>query len=320
MKAIVQQRYGSADVLALRDIQAPVPGRGEVLVRVRAAGVHAGDWHLMTGTPRAIRLGSGLVKPRSPVRGTELAGVVEATGPGVSALKPGDEVFGVGRGAFAELAVAKADKLVLKPAELDFVAAAALAESGTTALRAVRDKGEVRSGQRVLVLGAGGGVGSFAVQLARHYGATVTGVGSSSKVEFIRSLGAAEVVDYTKADFTGVYDVIVDCGGLRPLPRLREALTPDGTLVLVGGEGGGGILGGALGRTVKAQLLGRSGGRRLRPLLSLGTGKDFEDLRELAVAGALRPAVDRTYPLAEAALAMRAWERRDVRGKVVITP
>jgi NADPH:quinone reductase-like Zn-dependent oxidoreductase len=240
MKAMVQDRYGSADVLELSDIETPQVGEGAVLLRVEAASVHVGDWHVMTGRPYLIRMVSGLRAPKLRVRGTDVAGRVEALGAGVGGLHEGDEVYGTCDGAFAEHALAHADRLAPKPANLTFAQAACVPTSGTTALQAVRDRAKVRPGQRVLIIGAGGGVGSFAVQIAKAFGAHVTGVCSTGTVELVRSIGADEVIDYTREDIAGAaprYDVVLDIAGNRPVSQLRGVLAPRGTLVIVGGEG-----------------------------------------------------------------------------------
>jgi NADPH:quinone reductase-like Zn-dependent oxidoreductase len=243
MKAIVQDTYGSPDVLQLREIDKPVVGDDNVLVRVHAAGVDQRVWHLMAGLPYLVRLaGVGLRAPKNPVRGVDVGGRVEAVGVNLIQFQPGDEVFGTCRGSFAEYACARADQLAPKPANLTFEQAAAVPVSGCTALQAVRDRGKIRPGQRVLIIGAGGGVGTFAVQLAKAFGAEVTGVSSTTKVELVRSIGADRVIDYTREDFAddrNCYDVILDIAGNRSLSHLRRALAPEGTLVLVGGEGGG---------------------------------------------------------------------------------
>src|SRR4051794_3471488 len=239
MKAIVQDAYGEAEVLRLEDVDVPQPGPGEVLVAVRAAGVDRGAWHVMTGLPYLGRLGFGLRRPRNRVRGLDVAGTVEAVGADVTRFGKGDEVFGTCRGAYAEYATARADHLALKPAHLTFEQAAALPTSGATALHALRHPGD-----RVLVIGAGGGVGSFAVQLAKARGAHVTGVCSTAKVDLVRRLGADEVIDYTRDPLTGQYDLILDIAGNRTLSTLRALLTPHGTLVIVGGENGGNFSGG----------------------------------------------------------------------------
>jgi NADPH:quinone reductase-like Zn-dependent oxidoreductase len=324
MKAIVQDRYGGPDVLEFRDIDEPVPAGNEVLVQVRAAGLHRGDWHIMTGIPYMIRIAVptlGLRKPKVPVLGMDVAGTVEAVGAAVTRFRPGDEVFGWCAGSFAEYACAAEDQFAAKPAILSFEQAAVVPISGLAALQAVRDVGEVRPGQQVLVIGAAGAVGWFAVQLAKAFGAQVTGVASTTQVELVRSVGADEVVDYTRQDVTDGtrhWDVIIDTGGRRTLSQLRRALTPKGTLVIVGGEGGGRWMGGFL-RNLRAPLVSRFVGQRLRMLVSKERPEDLQTLRELIEAGKLTPLIGRTYPLGEAAEAMRALEAGNTRGKVVIT-
>jgi NADPH:quinone reductase-like Zn-dependent oxidoreductase len=324
MKAIVQDRYGGPEVLAFADIDRPVPAGNQVLVKVHAAGVHRGDWHIMTGLPYMIRLvvpTLGLRRPKVPVLGMDLAGTVAAVGAGVTRLRPGDEVFGWADGAFAEYACTPEDQLAAKPATLSFTQAAVVPISGFAALQAVRDVGEVRAGQRVLVIGAAGAVGWFAVQLATAFGAQVTGVASTSQVELVRSVGVDEVIDYTRQDVTDgtrQWDVIIDTGGRRTLSRLRRALTPTGTLVIVGGEGGGRWMGGFL-RNLRAPVLSRFVGQRLRMLASKERPEDLQTLRELIEAGKLTPRIGRTYPLGEAAEAMRALEAGNTRGKIAIT-
>ncbi|MEV8532490.1 NAD(P)-dependent alcohol dehydrogenase [Streptomyces sp. NPDC051211] len=322
MKAIVQDRYGSAEVLELADIPVPVPGPAEVLVRVHAAGVHIGDWHLMAGLPSIGRLfGMGYRRPRTRVRGHEFAGRVEAVGPKVTGFAPGDEVFGVGTGAFAEYACARQDRIVARPAGLGVEQAAALPVSGQTALQGLRDTGGLKEGQRVLVIGAAGGVGSYAVQLARALGAAeVTGVCSTGKVDLVRSLGADAVIDYTREDFADAgprYDLILDTAGNRPLPLLRRALAPDGTLVIVGGEGGSRFFG-TLDRQLRASLLSPFIRQRLRTLVAADRAADLRELAELVVAGRLVPAVERTYQLSEVPEAIRHLEGGHARGKGVI--
>src|SRR5437016_928598 len=258
MKAIVRDAYGSAEVLRLAEIDKPVAGEGEVLLRVHAAGVDQGVWHLMTGTPYAMRLaGFGIRAPKNALLGYDVAGRVEAVGTRVTEFRPGQEVFGTCRGSFAEYAVARPDRLLSKPDNVSFEQAAAVPISGYAALQAVREHGSVRPGQRVLIIGAGGGVGTFAVQLAKAYGAEVTGVCSTAKTELVRSIGADYVIDYTREDFAdggNRYDVILDIAGNRSLSHLRRALAPEGTLVIVGGEGGGKWLGG-IDRQLRAHLL-----------------------------------------------------------------
>lgn len=324
MKAIVQDRYGGPDVLELRDIDQPVPRDNEVLIEVRAAGLHRGDWHIMTGLPYMIRLAVptlGLRKPKVPVLGMDVAGTVAAVGKDVTQFGPGDEVFGWTDGSFAEYAVAPEDHLAAKPVTLSFEEAAVVPISGFAALQAVRDVGEVQAGQTVLVLGAAGAVGWFAVQLAKAFGAHVTGLASTGQLELVGSIGADEVIDYTRTDVTDgsrQWDVIVDTGGRRTLSQLRRALTPKGTLVIVGGEGGGRLMGGFL-RNLRAPLVSRFVGQRLRMLASKPNQDDLQVLRELIEAGKLRPLVGRTYPLGEVPEAMWALEAGSTRGKIVIT-
>ncbi len=322
MKAITQDRYGDADVLELRDIPRPTVGKGCVRVRVRTAGVDMGAWHLMTGLPQLGRFfGLGLRRPKNPVRGLELAGVVDAIGEGVTRFKVGDEVFGVGDGAFAEYAIAKERYLVHKPSGVSFDDAAASAVSGITAMQAVHREGRVEAGQRVLVLGAGGGVGSFAVQLAKAAGAHVTGVCSTAKVELVQSLGADAVIDYRTSELDGEYDLIIDTGGQRPLAVLRALLSPAGTLVIVGGEGGSRFLGG-LSRTLAASLpslpWGSRSRQKLRSLISLTTVDGLERVAALLANGSMHAAIERRYPLAEVPDAMRRLAAGEAQGKLVI--
>ena len=324
MKAVVQDRYGGPEVLEFRDIDQPVPKDNEVLVKVQAAGVHRGDWHIMTGLPYMIRLvvpALGPRRPKVPVLGMDVAGRVEAVGKDVTRFRPGEEVFGWTDGSFAEYAVAPEDHLAAKPGALSFEEAAVVPISGFAALQAVRDVGEVQAGQRVLVLGAAGAVGWFAVQIAKAFGAHVTGVASTSQLELVGSIGADEVIDYTRTDVTDgtrQWEVIVDTGGRRTLAQLRRALTPTGTLAIVGGEGGGRLMGGFL-RNLRAPVLSRFIGQRLRMLASKPNQKDLQVLRELIEAGKLRPLIGRTYPLGEVPEAMRALEAGKTRGKIVIT-
>jgi NADPH:quinone reductase-like Zn-dependent oxidoreductase len=324
MKAIVQDRYGGPEVLEFRDIDQPVPADNEVLVQVQAAGLHRGDWHVMTGLPYMIRLvvpSLGLGKPKVPVLGMDVAGRVEAVGARVTRFQPGDEVFGWCDGSLAEYACAGEDHFAAKPAGLSFEEAAVVPISGFAALQGVRDVGEVQPGQQVLVIGAAGAVGWFAVQLAKAFGARVTGVASTTQVELVRSVGADEVIDYTRQDVTDgtrQWEVIIDTGGRRTLSQLRRALTANGTLVIVGGEGGGRWMGGFL-RNLRAPVVSRFVGQRLRMLVSKERQEDLEALRELVEAGKLRPLIGRTYPLGEAPEAMRALEAGNTRGKIVIT-
>lgn len=322
MKAVVQDVYGSADVLHLSDIPTPVPADGEVLIRVRAAGVDQGVWHLMTGMPYLVRLfGYGLKKPKVPVRGREVAGVVEAVGAGATRFQPGDEVFGTCEGSFAEFVCAKEDLMARKPANLTFEEAAAAPISAVTALQAVRDVGKVAAGQKVLVIGAGGGVGSFAVQLAKAFGAETTGVCSTGKMDLVRSLGADHVIDYTHDDFSraGVlYDVILDTAGNRPLSVSRKALAPEGTLVIVGGEGGGKLTGG-FERSLGAPLASLFSGQKFKGLVSTENHRDLDALTAMIEAGSVKPAIDKVYPLAEAPAAVAYLHEGRVRGKVVVS-
>ncbi|MFI8362017.1 NAD(P)-dependent alcohol dehydrogenase [Streptomyces sp. NPDC085612] len=320
MKAMVQDVYGPPEVLRPEETDRPVPGPGRVLVRVHAAGVDQGVWHLMAGMPYAVRAVTGLRAPRARIRGMDLAGRVEAVGPGVTRFRPGDEVYGSGEGSFAEYACAKEGALAPKPRNLTFEQAATVPVSGCTALTALRETGRVRPGQSVLVLGASGGVGSFAVQLAKAFGAHVTGVCSAGKADFVRSLGADEVLDYAAqdpVDGSRRHDLVLDIAGNRPLSRLRGALTPRGTLVIVGGEGGGRWLGGNE-RSLGALLLSPFVSHRLRPLTSLVKAADLEALTELLEAGSVSPAVHRGYRLEEVPDAIRDLRAGHVRGKAVI--
>jgi NADPH:quinone reductase-like Zn-dependent oxidoreductase len=326
MKAIVQDRYGDLDVLELRDIDQPVPKDNEVLVQVHAAGLDRGVVHVMSGLPYMIRLvvpTLGLRRPKVPVRGMDVAGRVEAVGSNVTRFQLGDEVFGwTDGGSYAEYTCAPEDHLAPKPAALTFEQAAAVPISAFAALQALRDEGQVQPGQRVLVIGAAGGVGSFAVQLAKAFGADVTGVASTAQVDLVRSLGANDVVDYTREDPTDGrrhWDLILDTAGHRSLSQLRRALTPRGTLVIVGSEVRGRWLGG-FDRNLRAVALSRLVGQRLRMLGSKPRQEDLQTLRELIEAGKLTPVIDRTYPLREVPQAIRYLvEGHGGGGKVVIT-
>ncbi|MEX0658840.1 MAG: NAD(P)-dependent alcohol dehydrogenase [Egibacteraceae bacterium] len=321
MKAIVHHRYGTADVLELADIDKPDSADDEVLVHVHAAGVDRGVWHLMAGLPYPIRLaGYGLRAPKNPVPGMDLAGVVEAVGKDVTRFQPGDEVFGIGKGTYAEYARAPERKLAPKPANLTFEQAATVAISGLTALQALRDHGKVHPGQQVLVIGASGGVGTYAVQLAKAFGATVTGVCSTTKVDLVRSIGADHVIDYLQQDFAESgrgFDLILDIGGNSPLSRLRKVLTPKGTLIIVGGEGGGRWLGG-LDRQMRASAQSLFVGQKQGTFMSRENHEDMIVLADLIEAGKVTPVVDRCYPLSEAAHAIRHIEEGRARGKVVV--
>jgi NADPH:quinone reductase-like Zn-dependent oxidoreductase len=322
MKAIVQDRYGSADVLAFRDIEDPVVGDGDVLVRVHAAGCGPDVWHLMTGMPYMARPAIGLRRPKIGVRGWDVAGTVEAVGTNIKGFRPSDQVMGTAEGSFAELVIAQPDKLVAKPAGLSFEQAAAVPISGTTALRAVRDKGRVQPEQTVLVIGAAGGVGSLAVQIAKASGGKVTGVCSTSKADLVRSIGADDVIDYTREDFADGsrrWDVILDTAGRRPLSQLRRALTPKGTLVIVGGDGGGHWTGGFFRGMLRAPLVSLFVGQKLGGLNSKVKQEDLQVLKELIEAGKVTPVIDRTYPLIEAPDAIRYLAEGHARGKIVVT-
>jgi NADPH:quinone reductase-like Zn-dependent oxidoreductase len=321
MRAIVGESYGSADVLRLSDIDRPEIARDEVLVRVEAAGLDRGVWHVMTGLPYPIRLaGYGLRAPKNPVPGMDLAGIVEEVGAGVTRFAPGDAVFGIGKGTFAEFARALETKLAPKPANLTAEQAAVVAVSGLTALQGLRDRGKVGAGQQVLVIGASGGVGTYAVQLAKVFGAEVTAVCSTTKVDLVRSLGADHVVDYLREDFADGerrYDVILDIGGNAPLSRLRRALTAKGTLVIVGGESGGRWLGGN-DRQLRAIVLSRFVDQTLTTFIAGENHRDMLVLKELIEAGEVTPVIDRSFPLAEVPEAIRYLEQGRARGKVVI--
>ena len=322
MRAIAQHRYGGPDVLQLEQRPLPAVGDDEVLVRVRAAGVDRGVWHLMAGLPYLMRVvGFGLHAPKNPVPGMDLAGTVAAVGKNVTRFRVGDEVFGVGKGSFAEYAVAPEAKLAHKPANLSFEQAAALAISGMTALQGLRDVAKLQAGEKVLILGASGGVGSYAVQIAKAFGAEVTGVGSTSKIELVKSLGADHVIDYTREDITDSgtrYDVILDIGGNRSLSKLRRALKPRGRLVIVGGENGGRLLGG-LERLLRAMLLSPFVSQTLASFISGERQEDLQTLKEMAEAGNITPRIDRAFPLVEAAEAVRYLEQGRARGKLVIS-
>jgi NADPH:quinone reductase-like Zn-dependent oxidoreductase len=322
MKAIFRDEYGSPDVLQLRDIDKPEITDDEVLLRVRAAGVGRDVWHVMAGLPYPIRLaGYGLRGPKNPVIGSDVAGVVEAVGEDVSRFRPGDEVFGIGEGSLAEYARAREDKLAPKPSNLSFEQAAAVPVTGLTALQAVRDHGRVAPEQEVLIIGASGGVGTFAVQIAKAFGAHVSGVCSTAKVEMVRSIGADHVIDYTREDFAQSerrYDLILDIGGNSSLARLRRALTPEGTLVIVGGEGGGRWLGGT-DRQLRATILSRFVEQKLGTFVARQNRKDLILLKKLIESGKLKAVIDRTYPLAETPEAIRYLAEGHAQGKVVVT-
>jgi len=321
MKAMVQDTYGSAEVLELREIDKPEIADDQVLVRVRAAGVNPADWAVMSGLPYVARPVYGLRKPKNPVRGTDVAGQVEAVGTSVTRFRPGDEVFGWCVGAYAEYASVSEDTLALKPANLTFAQAASVPMAGLVALQALRDHGNVRAGQSVLINGASGGIGTFAVQIAKSLGAQVTGVCSTGNADMVRSIGADLVIDYTQKDFTQGgqrYDFILDNVANHPLSDLRGALTPTGTLV----PNGGGFdnrwfASGA--RVIRAHVIDRFVSNTLRPFLVSFNLEDLVALKELIEAGKLTPVMDRTYPLAETPQAISHVGKGHTRGKVAIT-
>jgi len=325
MKAIVQDEYGSApeDILRLAEIDRPVIGDDEVLVRVRAASVDRGTWHLMTGLPKLMRImGFGFRRPKAPNPGRCLAGTVEAVGQDVTEFKPGDEVYGTCDGSFAEYARARVGLLAGKPANLSFEQAATVPVSGVTGLQGVRDRAQVQPGEKVLIIGASGGVGTFAVQIAKAVGAEVTGVCSMAKMNLVRTLGADHVVDYTRDDFADsekCYDAILDIGGNSRLSHLRRALTSGGRLVIIGGETDGRWLGG-FDRQLRAMMLSPLVRQKLGILGAKENSADLSVLRELLESGKVTPAVDRTYPLSETPAAIRYLQKGSARGKIVITP
>jgi NADPH:quinone reductase-like Zn-dependent oxidoreductase len=314
MKAMVHDRYGSPDVLELRDIDRPSPKPNEVLLRVRAAGVDQGVWHMVSGLPYLGRLAFGPRRPRNPVPGLDVAGVVESVGAKVTDFEPGDEVFGVTRGSFAEYATAKT--IVHKPANLTFEQAAAVPVSACTALTALRG---VEAGQRVMIIGAGGGVGSYAVQLATAFGAKVTAVCGPTKAELVRSLGATEVIDYTREQLTGEYDMLLDIAGGRSLPTLRRLLTRRGTLVLVGAEDGNRWIS-PLERTFAGLIQRPFTSRRFRAPVSIVRLPDLTRLSALLTEGKITPAIDRTFSLGDVPAAITYLREGRARGKIVVTP
>jgi NADPH:quinone reductase-like Zn-dependent oxidoreductase len=317
MKAILQRRYGSPDLLTLEELPLPEPGPSEVRVRVRAASVFAGDLYAVRGTPFFVRFYTGLRRPRNPIPGIDLAGVVEGTGSGVTELRTGDEVFGFASGSLAELVCVPADHLARLPRNLTFEQAAAVPEAGMTALQGLRDHGRVRAGQRVLVIGASGGVGTFAVQIAKALGAEVTGVCGPANAELVRSIGAAHVVDYTRTDVTTAgsrYDVIFQAAGTASPRRLRRVLVPGGTLVLSSGQGR--VAG--VDRILTAVALNPFVRERLVVFVTKENGTDLGILADMVAAGQVTPVIDRTYPLAKAAEALTYLEAGHARGKVVI--
>ena len=321
MKALTQDRYGTADVLELRDIERPKPREGQVLVRVVAAGMDRGAWHFMAGEPYLMRLlGFGLRAPSVAVPGTNFAGVVEAVGPAVTAFKLGDEVYGATRGTFAEYAVAPIGKVAPKPPQLSFEQAAVLPYPTFVAMQALRDHGHVQPGQRVLVVGASGAVGTIAVQLATAFGATVTGVCSGGHADLVRSLGASEVIDYTREDFTDgsrAFDLILDIGGRTSVARLRRALTRTGTLVIVGGEGDRWI--GGTQRQLWATVLSAFVPQKLVAFVVKENAGELLQMNELIAAGKVTPVLGPAFALADGAAAVAAFETGDADGRIVIS-
>jgi 2-desacetyl-2-hydroxyethyl bacteriochlorophyllide A dehydrogenase len=312
MKAIVYTQYGSPDVLRLIEVATPAPKDNEVLIRVRAAAVNPLDWHLMRGEPRIARLVFGPIKPRDTRPGRDVAGEVVEVGKNVTHFKPGDAVFGVCRGAFAEYACALESRLVTKPDNVTFEQAAAVPVAALTALQGLRDRGRIRNGHKVLINGAAGGVGSFAVQIAESFGADVTGVCSTGNVDRVRAIGAHHVIDYTREDFTRSgqrYDVVFDAVGNRSLADCRRAMTSNGALVLAG----------ASDEILRAIVLSWFSRQRLRPFLARVRKDDLLTLRELLATGAIVPVIDRTYPLSDVPAAVRYSEEGHARGKLVIT-
>jgi len=325
MKAVVYTNYGSPDVLEIRDVKKPVPNDDQILIKVRAVAVNPLDWHFMEGTPYIMRaMGVGLRKPKDPRLGVDYAGQVEAVGKNVTQFKPGDEVFGGKTGAFAEYVCARADRAIaLKPANITFEQAASVPIAAITALQALRDKGKVHAGQKVLINGASGGVGTFAVQIAKSFGADVTGVCSTRNLNLVRSLGADHVIDYTKEDFTKGderYDVILDNVGTQPLSGFRHALQPKGICVMIGGGGpnDGGLIG-PMGRPVVALLMSPFISQKMGMMMAELNKEDLTILGDLMQSGKVKPVIDRTYPLSQIAEAMRYLEAGHARGKVIIT-
>lgn len=321
MKAIVQDGFGSADVLEFRDVPDPLIGDDEVLIHVRSACCGPDVWHIMAGKPYIAR---GIPEVRRAVkapRGRDVAGVIDKVGANVTDFAPGDEVLGVVEGSFAELAAGNPAKLVHKPERLSWEQAAAVPISGCTALQALRDVADVKAGQRVLIVGAGGGVGTFAVQIAKAFGAEVTGVCSSGKADLVRSLGADDIIDYTSEDFADgsrQWDAIVDCAGRRPLRKLRRALTPKGALAIVGGDGGGNWTGGFFRQMLRAPLLSLVTSQKMRPVTTKENREDLETLVALIESGEVTPTVGRTFSLAEAPEAVRYLEKGHAAGKIAV--
>jgi NADPH:quinone reductase-like Zn-dependent oxidoreductase len=330
MKTAIHTEYGPPDVVEIADVEKPVPKDDEVLIEVRAASINPYDWHFLRGVPQLMRLVAGLRKPKDTRLGADVAGLVDSVGRSATRFRPGDAVFGVCRGALAEYVCASQSALATKPGNITFEQGAAAGIAALTALQALRDKGRVQARQKVLVNGAAGGVGTFAVQIAKAFGAEVTGVCSTGNVELVRSIGADEVIDYTREDFTKGerrYDVILDCVGLHSLPALTRALAPGGTYVGVGGGGihpedfsGAAWMAAFVGRSITQVFLRLFGRRKLTGMLARQNTEDLETLRDLMAAGKVSPVIDRRYPLTEVREAFRYLEQGHARGKVVISP
>lgn len=321
MKAIVYHNYGSPDVLKCEEIEKPTPGDDEVLIRVRAASVNPLDWHFMRGTPYFVRIPAGLRKPKVTRLGVDVAGQVEAVGRNVTQFKPGDEVFGSCRGAFAEYACTSESALVMKPDNVTFEQAASVPVAAYTALQGLRDKGQIQPGQKVLINGAAGGVGTFAVQIAKWFGADVTGVCSTRNVEMVRSIGADQIIDYTQEDFTKRgqrYDLLFDCVGNHSLLACRRVLNPKGIYIAVGGPSGRWMIG-PLASGITALVLSRFVSQKLVMVLARRSKEDLTIMRELMEAGKVTPIIDKRYRLSEVPEAIRYLEEGHARGKVVIT-
>jgi NADPH:quinone reductase-like Zn-dependent oxidoreductase len=320
MKAVVYYNYGSPDVLKCEEIEKPTAGDNEVLIKVRAASVNPFDWHFMRGTPYILRIQAGLRKPKVTRLGVDVAGQVEAVGRNVTQFKPGDEVFGACRGAFAEYACTSESALVMKPDNVTFEQAASVPVAAFTALQGLRDKGQIQPGQKVLINGAAGGVGTFAVQIAKWFGADVTGVCSTRNVGMVRSIGADRVIDYTQEDFTQSgqrYDLFFDCVGNHSLLACRRVLNPKGIYIVVGGPGGRWL--GPLARMIKTLVLSRFVSQKLVPFLAKSSKEDLTIMHELMAAGKVTPVIDKRYRLSEVPEAIRYLEEGHARGKVVIT-
>jgi len=321
MKAIVYYNYGSPDVLQLQEIEKPIPGGDEVLIKVRAASVNPFDWHFMRGTPYLVRAIAGLRKPKVTRFGVDVAGQVEAVGRNVSEFKPGDEVFGTCRGAFADYVCTSESTLVTKPDNVTFEQAASVPIAAFTALQGLRDKGRIQKGQKVLINGAAGGVGTFAVQIAKSFGAEVTGVCSTRNVDLVRYIGADQVIDYTQENFTRNrqrYNLILDAVGNHSLSARTGVLSPEGILVMAGGSAGKWMVG-AMARSVKALVLSRFGSQKMVGLLAKWSKEDLSIMSELMATGKVTPVIDRRYGLSEVPEAIRYLEEGHARGKVIIT-